>query len=325
MREKLILIVSSIIGIASIFLPWVHYPNAKMEAYGYMGDGILTSALFLTVLVFSFLLPRFKNFLFFFSLIAGILIFGLGLFNLSEIRDQQINFKSDNIGITMASSGFYEGIGMYLHTFAGLGLFVGALLMKFRFLPENAQSTKITSLNMRTAIPYLTGVILLLGTLYFYKPELFNLRKNKLPDNFEQLIENDIQKMVKALENNDFDTYNKYVHPVVTKSMGGDQLMKDFFEGTYKTFKEDKIRIKEITVDKIIDVKTRTQDKQALFVQKVTFSQNGREFDESQKTLAVNDNKSSQWKYITLGNNKKMEEIKRIFPQINEQLNFSEN
>jgi hypothetical protein len=306
-------------------MPWIHYPKSGMKLYGYVGDGILTGLIFLSILLLSFFSQKFYKTLTYSSLFFGSLIFVLGFYNLNEIRYEQANFTSDNIGITLASAGFHEGLGMYFNMFGGLGLLVGGLMMLIgkTKVPSNSQPSSRKKLLLY--LPYGLGLLCIIGTLLYFLPQLFNFSSHKVPDNLKSIIDNDINIMVKALENNDFSTYSKLVHPVLAQSMGGEKMLRDFFEGTHKTFIEDKIKIKKITVDKIIDVKTRIQDKQALFVQKVTFSQNGIEFEESQKTLAINDNSSKQWKYITIGNNKSKAEIKKMFPYVNEELNLLEN
>ena len=223
----------------------------------------------------------------------------------------------------MASAGLHEGIGMYFNMFGGLGLFVSGLIL---LMQKKSNSIKpVENKGLLKYAPHAFGAIVLLVSLVYFLPQRFNVFNRGIPKDLENIIHNDINSMVKALENNDFDTYNKYVHPVLAQSMGGEKMLREFFEGTHKTFKEDKIQIEKISVKKLLDVKTSSKDKQALFVQNVTFSQNGKEYDESQKTLAISDHGSKNWKYITLGNNKTKSEIKKIFPRINEELNFLEN
>ncbi len=323
MSGRIILMLASLVGMCSTFMPWLHYPSSGMKLYGYVGDGVLTGFVFFTLFILAFFLNKYQKFISIYSLIAGALIFCLGFYNLSEIRDQQLNFKSDNIGITMASAGFYEGVGIYFNMFGGLGLFISGLILLMQKKSNSIKPTENKAF-LKYA-PHAFGSLVLLVSLFYFLPQRFNVFNSEVPKDLESIIYNDINSMVKALENNDFKTYNKYVHPVLAQSMGGEKLLKEFFEGTYSTFREDKISIKNIAVEKLLDVKTRSSDKQALFIQKVTFSQNGKEFVESQKTLAINDQKSKNWKYITLGNNKKISEIKKMFPAINEQLNNLEN
>lgn len=307
-------------------MPWVHYPRTGMKLYGYVGDGIITFAIFLSMLILSFFVNKFVKFTTFYFILLGGSLFALGFYNLSQIRLEQLSSNSENIGINIAAAGFHEGIGVYLNMFGGLGCFIGGLMLLIQLPKRKLTNTSNQALiNKFKLIPPILGFVMLMGTLAYFLPQNFKISNNNVPSNIESLIEKDINVMVNALQNNDFESYSNLVHPVLAQSMGGQKMLKDFFEGTHKTFLMEKIKINKISVEKILDIKTRTKDKQVLFIQKIVFSQNGKEFDEKQKTLAINNNVSKEWKYITLGNDKKIEEIRKMYPEINEELKFLEN
>ena len=322
MRISVLIIICSLSGILGIFLPWLHYPQADMKLYGYVGDGALLGLVFLSTLIFSFFPTKFPKFFPVYAGLAGLLIFALGFYNIYDIRDQQANFTSENIGINMAAAGFYEGVGLYVCMFSGLGLFLGGLILLLN--KKSIDSIPAPKTKFSFAV-YGLGLAISIATLAYFLPERFNINAQTNPEELKGIIHSDINKMVKALEANDFATYSQMVHPILAKRLGGEEMLRDFFEGIHRTFQEDKIKIEKITVDTILDIKSRNSDTQALFVQKVTFSQNGRTFDESQKTLAINDHRSRKWKYVTLGNDKNLAEIKKMFPDINEELKNLEN
>ena len=320
MLSRVPIIISAIAGISATFLPWVVYPAANMKLHGFAGDGLITMFLFSLVLIAA-LLPlqlKYLKIANIFSLIVGLAVFSLCLYNLISIRKDQSNFVTDNFLTTLATTGFHEGSGLYLNMFAGLSCAVVSMSTLISLKREKGTTPKKAIINLKYA-PYAIGVLLLIGTAFAFTPQMFNLGSQKIPKNIENIFKSDVNKMIRAFEVNDFQSYVKLVHPVLIQSMGGTKRLQEFFESTNRTFKEDKINIVSVEIEKVIDVKSRSKDIQAVFVQKVTFGQEGNEKVERQKTLAVKEIRSNNWRYLTLGD-KNLDELKKIFPDLNTHL-----
>ena len=314
MSSKIFPLLISFFGIFSTFLPWVIYPKSDMKLYGYMGDGVITGFLFSILFLFgiiSFWIKQDKSFNIS-LLVIGFINFIFGISKLYSLRLEQQNFTSDNFAIVSVTSGFHEGSGLYVLMFSGLMCFIFGM---FNILSKQSLEPRFKPTFAYSLIP--VGLLLFGGISLYFNPSFLYITKNSIPDNIEQIIEKDIKQMVRALETNDYPTYQKFVHQSVRDGLGGDENLKMFFEGIYKTFQADGVKVKNIEVGQILDTQTDDLYVQSLFTQRVTFNQNGKESTQEQKTLGIKERNSTQWKYIIIEENKSTDELKKIFPKIN--------
>jgi len=325
MSNKVFPLIISFLGICASFLPWVVYPKSDMKLYGYMGDGIITAFLFFTIPLFLFLNIWLKKDTVFKIYLAsvGLINFLFGIVKLYELRVEQSTFTSDNFAIVSVTSGFHEGAGLYLLIFAGLMCLTLGLYLLFGSskVEKNTEKEVKTSFQPKFAFSVFSiSLLIFLGISFYFNPSVVSFSKSEIPDNLTQIINSDIKTMAGALENNDYNTYKKYVHQSVADGLGGDKNLKMFFEGTFKTFLEDKVKIKNIEVGSIIDTKADQSSVQSLFTQKVTFDQNGNESVAEQTTLGIKEKNSKQWKYITIDEGKSVKDLRKVFPNLNPNL-----
>jgi len=325
MLNRIFGVIFSIVGISATFMPWLHYPVTGDIFYGYMGDGIITGFLFFLILTFSvFSLIKNKTYK-----ITNIVIGVLGIlfsiytyFTIEGIHTEQINFTTDNPLIAAGTAGFYEGAGIYLIGFAGLGLFINSII---GFLTENQIKPLVSiskadkSVNVLRLYFFGFGLIIILSIVGFYFLKGDNLKFNT--SNAEQVLTEKIENMNQLIQTDRFVELANFTHPLLVQTIGGKEKTIEVLRKTSEEWKKDGLVFENVSILKILDVIQKGRIVQVLFTQQVQMSKNMLSETENQQVIAVSEDQGKTWYFINI-NGKSKEEMKKIFPPLFDQLEF---
>ncbi len=116
-KQRIILLILAVIGMATIFMPWVVYPRIDMILTGSMGDGWISFALFLIILIVILIkgisrpLSAFQKFTVFGFALLNLLMAVYKIYNFSI---DKANFNSGDPYMITAAAGSHLGYGLYM-------------------------------------------------------------------------------------------------------------------------------------------------------------------------------------------------------------------
>ncbi|PKL36934.1 hypothetical protein CVV38_03545 [Candidatus Peregrinibacteria bacterium HGW-Peregrinibacteria-1] len=110
---RIVALISAAVIIIGALLPWGLVQEIKHITYGYDGDGVIT----IPLAVIAIILLIIKKVPFWISLIIGLMVSAIGFIDYAAIADATAEIGS-------------VGIGMYLTIIGGIGLTIGALMIK---------------------------------------------------------------------------------------------------------------------------------------------------------------------------------------------------
>lgn len=319
MNPRLIPLAWIVLGIASIAMPWVVYPKAHKTAYGYMGDGIITSCIFVIILILNLieLKPKRQNIAFptIKALLASFLIFA-AFSAIYSIKNQQKLFTSDNPFVATATAGFKAGFGLYVMGISGLIVLLFSILEVFHRKKEKNILLK-NNFSLKTGIWISAAGIAILFILN--RQYLFS--HSPAPKTIEAAIKKDIENMGQCLISGDYKCFVNFNHPIIVQSYGGPEKMIDLLKGAMLHFKENNVTYSQIQFLGVEQVETANDNIQAIISQKVTILKNSVKTYEDQKVLAISDDKGKNWHYISL-TGLTVAELVKHYPYLNPKLKF---
>ena len=320
LNRALILFFAVIGVIASLFLPWVHYPKLENHVlYGRMGDGWLTALFFLLVALFILFKRKKssikKGWLTLISII-GLVLAGMSIQKVQTIEDQKTNFNSENPIFDIAAAGFYQGSGLYLFGIAGLGILLCSLILLFEKGPNVNSETKpfINSKSLGIASVVLCALL----SFYFLGSSLSSSKADSV---LAEAIEKGIEEMGEALINQDIEAFVAFNHPIVVQSFGGKEKMTELMQSSVQELKLSGNIIRDISMLDILDIQEDASSIQALVAQSVEAEFNGEIRTEIQNIIAVSEDNGSNWYFINTYDNSR-DELEKVFPQLNPKLQF---
>jgi hypothetical protein len=319
--NRVLLLLFSVLGIiASLVLPWVHYPKVENQIlYGRMGDGVLTAFLFFLsglIILFHVRKPVIKRGWLVFMTLSGLALSLLAYNKVESLEDQKTNFQSENPVFDVATAGFYQGSGLYLMGIAGLGVFLLSLIL---LLDKQAITTAdnksfINSQTLGLASLLLCGVLafILVGP---------DISVSKDVSEIKESITKGVEGMGQALINEDIETFISYNHPNVVQSFGGKEKMTELMTTSVQELKLSGNIIQDISLEEILDVEKDGNNIQALVTQRVEAELNGERKTEIQNIIAISEDNGSTWYFINTYDNSR-EKLEKVFPQLNPKLQF---
>lgn len=305
-KVNLIVSVLSMLGILTIFLPWIEYPKLEKVLYGYHGDGFFLSFLFFIIFCISFYLhltsikgrgKSFNRLIF----ILSISILLVSLRKIFQFNREVSEYLSDNPIMSYAASGAKLGSGLYIICLIGIAIMILSLF------------SKLFSKTRNLIIIFLVG-ILLTAAFYFgsklLKPELAE----------SEVIENltsDFNKMGQSLIDKRPEGFVEYVHPIIYTSMGGKRKMTDMMRDVYASS-----TITKAEITKIEKKKREGDDIQCLIYQTVMMlNSSGQEIPVTNKTFAFSYDGGRTWTFAGT-EDKTFEEMQIILPEIFDELRY---
>ncbi len=320
-----LLILLSVLGISSTFMPWLHYPKPNITVYGYLSDGIVTGFLFFLIFIFS--VYNFKKIRL--NYIGSGLVAIIGLWmgveaykKIIEIEAEKLNFSSDNPIISLSTAGFNQGIGIYVMGLAGICIFttiVIGLLFQF-FNSDVTPKLEInTNIKRKELITLISSFGLIAICTHFFVFGKIQSRPDD--DELKKSISESIAQMGKAILNENYDEFIKFNHPIMIQTYGGKQRTKDLLSATLTELKKSGYKVKSAELNQVYDVKYKQNSIQAIINQVLTLDSMSIDRTQIQKMIAISDNNGKSWSFINI-DGKTKEEITALFPLINPDLKF---
>lgn len=316
-------ILASLAGIISAFMPWVVYPKAGASLYGYMGDGLITGALSCVSLIIGFLALKNNTF----SMVTvtipviGIALTYIGYNKIVGISTEQSSFATDNPYYAAASAGFHQGSGLYILTSAGIFLtlfsVLGFIYQRHYCTKENLGTELMV--NKKYIILTIAIIVSLMVSVFV------STKGNQVVDNKKEtilpLLRKGINEMGSALKNGDFELFLAYNHPIMIEGLGGKEKIIDLLTKSMAEMKSSGKAIKSINVLDILDISDSDYGTQVLFTQEVIYSTAGADIKEVQKVIAISGDGGIVWHYINTSGKTK-EELTKFFPYLDQNLKF---
>lgn len=319
MTFRHILILFSVLGISSTFMPWIHYPKMNVAIYGYLVDGILTGLYFLISLIFaSYVLYKKKlNTIISLALIlVGLFLAYSSIIRLDDLNNEKINFRSDNPLISSGTAGFHEGIGIYVYGIAAAGL---SLTLILGLILKHFQTDTATLKIKKYLMVGLVCVAVVIGAVALFKIMIPSDKLSK--SSLTPIISGHVRSMGDALKNGNYTLFLDYNHPGIIQSNGGRAKAIEMLQETNKALLENNTKIVSVLLKDVHDIKINGENIQVIITQEVLFDNNGKSINELQKMLAVSDDSGKSWQFINI-NNKTKTEVLEFFPSLNEHLSL---
>lgn len=323
MTFRHILILFCVVGISSTFMPWLHYPKNDVIFYGYLADGILTGFSFTTCLIYLLVTRKKERLNTIVITMMGVLglILAYGAYNkIVNINLEKLTFTSNDPLIIAMSSGFHEGIGIYVFGMSGLAIGITVILSLIHDkLIKKVVGYQVASAKVK---PYTIWaiVILITGSLTWIAINNFSKSTPKVEE-LRSSISASIDSLAFAYINENYDQFVSYTHPSMLQSIGGVEKTVQLLRSTNESLKEQETSVSKIAFSDIYDIKNDGKTIQALVAQKITYKERGDSREELQKMIAISEDKGKSWKYINIGKNTKAE-MTKLFPVINPNLEF---
>lgn len=306
-------------------MPWLHYPKPNAVVYGYLSDGIVTGFLFLLFFIFSLFNIKKVRFHYVGSGLMAVIALWMGFEayqKIIEIESEKQNFNSDNPIIALSVAGFNQGIGIYIMGIAGIGIFVTILIaLIFQFINSDVTQTLESSSKIegKELIVLIASFGLIAIFTYFL---IFGKIKGRPDeDELKTAISKSVADMGKAIQNENYDAFVEYNHPIMIQTYGGKQRTKDLLSATLQELKKSGYKVKDASLSQVHDVQFKQNNIQAIITQKLTLDSMSTDKTQLQKMIAISDNNGASWSFINI-DGKTKEEIKAVFPLINPNLEF---
>ncbi len=321
---RIILMVFSILGISSTFMPWLHYPKSGAVFYGYVGDGLITGTIFLLSLLYLIFTWKRTKLSLWPTVMIGITGFMLAInayYKIQNINLEKLNYVSDNPLFSSISAGFYQGIGIYVFGIAGLGLFVTALfdLVLRMFVQNNIINIEAITHRSKSLMIWVSIILVTAGIAVLFVGSFMKSKPSE--DEIKSGLSSGISAMGDALKNERYDEFITYTHPAMLQNIGGVKKTIELLKATNQSLIENSTKIKNVTISDVHDIQYDQQTIQAIVTQKVSYDISGKQKDEMQKLIAISNDQGKSWKYINIGG-KSREQMIKLFPLINSNLKF---
>jgi hypothetical protein len=217
--------------------------------------------------------------------------------------------------VASALSGYELGIGMHL-----LGMSSVLLLTFFTYYfitSKNASST--TKKYAKWAL--ISFLSLVFMSIVFQYVGIRGLFTDATSEKLRPKIEIEVSKMGKAFIEGDYQTFADFNHPRMIESMGGRKSMIDIINSSAVAFNQSGIRIKEISLNEIIDIQKSRNDIQVLMTQNMILENQGKEIVELQRLIGVSEDNADTWHFVNI-TNKTKDQVISIFPDLNQNFTF---
>jgi hypothetical protein len=312
----------TVLGIASVFMPWVTYPIVGESLYGYFGDGIITGFLFLVTFILL-LIPIFKkrdyklvnaiNFLIY-LLLSIIFISGY-----EDFHNEKSKYVYKYAFSATTFGGYYMGYGFYLMGASSISasfiLFTGFL--KSIIFKREAK----WSLYSDRAIVFIS-CFLFFSILFMDNPILKKgLKRDLSIEQFTTLISDQLNQMGEYLIHGDYNGFAELNHPIIIESLGGKEKLIEILKFNAADQKENNTELKSISLKEVIDVKSNFNSIQAITVQETIESRNGVDHAQNIKMLSYYDKNDDRLYFLSI-EGKSSDDVSKFFPYLNKELKF---
>ncbi len=305
--QNVTILITSLVGAFTLFLPWIAYPRLDMTLKGYDGDGWLISIMFalafFTNLYFLFRGDVSKKKLGnIFTFFLGLVIFVLGVYKIYAFYEDVNSFKSNDPITSYAGAGVYLASGLYVIGVIGFFIMVVSSL--------GGYFTKKKHLVVLIALMTLLGAS---GYFAYNQAQKSNqLDKVEIQENLDGAFAN----MSSALINGRPDRFVEYVHPILYQSIGGKAKMIELMSRLYEN-----VAIKSGEINKVFKTKTEGEVIQALLLQTFTFVSEGEETVSTNKSIAFSYDGGKSWSFAGT-EDRSFDEMKKILPELFEELRY---
>jgi hypothetical protein len=304
-------LILSIIGFFTVRMPWLEYPKIDLVLEGRNGVGWFTSMLFFIIFLLVLLLLFYKKR----DRLLGGSVFGVGAFltiiGLEKIIRFFLEWKhesSDLFLINLAGAGVILKYGVYVLTVsAGL---ITILAIPFIFTTFFEQSGR-----QRAFLNYVLIFITAIGALIAYAelrpvPEVSQ-------EQVVSAIKNDYVSMNKVLMDGDYDKVVNYTHPTIYQSLGGIERYKQVLQEV----KTQALRA-DVRVDDVVKYVQKGENVQAIFHHTTVFSTPEGSETVRGSSFGFSNDVGKTWVFVGI-NGKSFPEMKKDFPDIFDELNYS--
>ncbi len=290
-------------------MPWIYIPKGDVSIYGYIGDGLITSFLFLIALVIL-LFQKSKSS---FSKKVGLsllsiytLLFLIAFYKIYNFNFNKNNYSEINFLVSTVMAGTKQGIGIYVLFFSSL---ISIMITAFGF------SSKIQALKGNLSFKKMTITLISLVFIlwiycqFFYQPSL---------DKTETALKRDFQEMYLAFQMNDFDKFITYIHPLIMEPVGTDNY-KNVIKAAREYLTSQNISIKAAEIDTVLFTHNFLNNIQSIVKGNVVFTTPRGDSTVLQRTICISEDNGKKWYYFNT-TDKSFEEIKKNFPYLHEDL-----
>lgn len=295
----------SILGVLTIFLPWIEYPRIEQTLKGYHGDGYLFSIVFFFIFCmglyahFSQSNAPLKKVNIINTILASVLLCVV-IQKMIKFNKEVNEYLTDNPIMGYAGSGARLDIGLYV-----IGIICLLIIILSGFSP-------IFSKLKNLIILLIVGSVLGQG-IYFAK----NALKPKLSQS--EVVENlatEFDKMGNSLINKRPDLFANYVHPILYQSIGGKEKLISIMREMYAD-----INISKAEIVKILETETKGENIQSLLFQRMTIDKNGQPTTVTNKTFAFSYDGGITWSFAGT-EDRTFEQMREILPEIFDELAY---
>jgi hypothetical protein len=290
-------------------MPWLHFPKANMNAYGYIGDGIITSFLFAVALT-VFLVQKNQ-----FNFSKRVKITLVSIFSILTLifthKIYKVNFRKDNYEeinflLSTAMAGMRLGSGVYL---AAIVSFVLLIIVLTVSSGENESTLMKYSLTKILSVVTIMSCIILAILFWPFSSKDQNVKLR---------MQNEFKEMQLAFQLNDFDKFTQYIHPLMLKPLGNENY-KNAIRGAKAYLDSKNISIKSVLVDSILHTEKKFNNIQSIIANRVIYATMNGDSSTAQRTLCVSENGGNSWYYYNL-NNQRYNDVQKVYPEINANL-----
>lgn len=303
LNAKIPVMVTSAIGIASVFLPWVTYPKSGDSLYGYMGDGLILAFFFLILAVlaiFAFPKKGIRKSLIYISLLISAFCSYSSYRKFVVFAESKENFNEDNPAIAAVTAGYYLDYGCYV-------LAVCSFLVFFLMLYVAIKEIILSK-------PKLPLLIIGLATMFLISS--CQSSSSTLGTNDKELVVEIFNAYKESFLLKDYQSYIGFQNPTFIESMGGKKILLNYLEKTDKYLRQSNSEIVDIQLDTIIEIIKSRGDIQAV-VSQIVILNKAETSDILNQTLVIESkNNMKKWLFTEI-TNKNQKDIEFLIPDIN--------
>lgn len=306
-NHLLIITLLALLGIATIFMPWIEYPTLKLTLYGSDGDGSLFSIVFFIIASIGIIslfrkkdrLPRWSKIIIAFLSSS---IFLICSYKIYTFQYEVAHFQSESPIIGYAGSGARLSYGLFV-------IAILSCLIAIISLFENSFA-RIRNIAL-LILAILTFTFATVGVNH-----LINMVT--APDKNEQIVnlESAFDQMSTALIEKRSNDFVDYIHPILYQSVGGKNKLAQLMAGMYASI--------SIENSEIVNIKALTKkgnNIQALVFQKFTFKTNNEISTSQTSSIAFSYDNGVTWVFAAT-ENKPFKEMKQVLPEIFDELQY---
>lgn len=301
------LLALSVLGVTTIFLPWIEYPILELTMHGKDGDGWLISLTFFIVGVLCIYTLFSKNE--YFKLIPrslvillNLVILCLSIYKIYAFNLEVANYTTDSPIMGYAASGAHLSYGLYAITF------ISSLQLILAIFEKTFRSYKNIALLLISLV--LLAIIGMSATKI--------ISRIGAPDDSSKVLnlKNEFSNMSTALIEQKPDDFVNYIHPILYESVGGKKQLAKFMAGMYENVR--------INNSKIIDLKTlvkKGSNIQTLITQESSYTINNIASSSQSTSFAFSYDQGRTWVFAGT-EERSFDEMKKILPEIFDELRY---